>query len=122
MPVLGDPIPIPQDIDNPAAFYDAQMRALFLAAQNLSFVERDGAIQHNDKVGNFDAKYAVFTSNGTPDTEDAVTHGLGRTPVGYFPVRGNANAVLYESGTAFTSTTVYFKSGAASVAWTVVLY
>ena len=122
MPTLGDPIPIPQDIDNPATYYDIQLRELFLASHNLSFTERDGAIQHNDKAGNFDAIYVVFTSNGVANTEDAVTHGLNRTPRGYIPVRQDKSAVLYETATAHTSTTLYWKSTAATTAWTVLVF
>ena len=122
MIVLLEPIPIAPEDPNASFLYDSQLRNLLLAAQNLSLTQRSGAIQNNDKAGNLSAVYVVFTSNGSANTEDAVTHKLGRTPIGYFPVKQDKAAVIYDSGTANTLTTIYLKTSVATVAWTVLLF
>ena len=122
MITLQEPIPIPESAPNKTFLYNRQLRELYDAALNLSLTSRDGAIQNNDKVGNLDAVYVVFTSNGTAGTEDTVAHKLGRTPVGYFPVRQDKAAVLYDGTTTFTSTNIYFRTSVATVAWTVVIF
>ena len=122
MITLQEPIPIPESAPNKTFLYNRQLRELYDAALNLSLTSRDGAIQNNDKVGNLDAVYVVFTSNGTADTEDTVAHKLSRTPVGYFPVRQDKAALLYDGTTTFTSTNIYFRTSVATVAWTVVIF
>ena len=122
MAVLSEPKPIMPGDPNAAFQYNAQLQALFQSARNITLTQRGGTIANNDKTGNVNGKYVVFTSNGVANTEDTVAHKLGRTPVGYIPVKQDKSAVLYDSGTAFTSTNVYWKSSAATVAWTVFLF
>ena len=121
MITLTEPIPI-QEGPNATYHYYVQLRELFDTLMNVSFTSRDGAIQHNDKAGNLDAKWIVFTSNGTANTEDAVTHDLGRTPRFILPAVPDKTATLYDSGTAWTSTTVYLKTSAATVAWKAIIF
>ena len=121
MIVLQEPIPIPPDTPNAAFFYNQQLAMLFQGLRNLSFTQRDGAIQHNDKAGNLDAKWVVFTSNGTANTEDAITHALGRVPVMILAAVPDKAARLYDSGTTWTSTTIYLKTNVATVAWKAII-
>lgn len=120
--ILPEPMLIPNGTPNPEFWFNSQLQQIFFASQNLSLTSRDGAIQQGDKAGNLSGVFCVYTSNGTADTEDAVPHTLGRVPRGYVAVLQDKAAVLYDSGTAFTTTTLYLKSTAASVAWTVLVF
>ena len=122
MPVVSEPIPIPPESPNALFFYNAQITELSRASRNMSLTQRDGAIQDDDKVGNLDSVYVVFTSNGTANTQDTVAHNLLRTPVGYFPVKQDKAAVLYDGTTTFTTTNIYFRTSVATVAWTVAIF
>jgi hypothetical protein len=122
MSLIPEPIPIDEEVENKEFIFLQQLRDVSYAAKNLSFTSRDGAIQNFDKAGNFNGVWAVFTSNGTANTEDAITHTLGRIPFGFLPSIPDKSAVLYMSSTAPTSTTVYFKSSVATVAWKVMLF
>ena len=122
MGLLGDPIPIHPDDPQASEKYSSTLTELFAAINNLSLVQRNGTIQNGDKAGNLDAKYVVFTSNGTANTEDAVAHKLGHKPNGYVVVKQDKAATLYDSGTTNTTTYLYVKSSAATVAWTVLVF
>lgn len=122
MTVLSEPIPIPADSPNAQFHYNDQIARLAQQIRNISMTQRDGAIQDDDKAGNLNAVYVVFTSNGTANTEDAVTHNLNRIPVGYLPVKQDKSAILYDGTTANTSTTIYLRTTVATVAWTVMVF
>lgn len=122
MTILAEPVIIPEGTSNPEFWYNDQLSRMFQSIQNLLLTSRDGTIQDDDKAGNLSAVYVVFTSNGTANTEDTVSHELGRTPVGYIPVKQDKAAVLYDGTTAATSTNIYWKSSAATVAWTVLIF
>lgn len=119
---IAEPAPIDENDPDATRAYNAEMNDIFLALQNISLTQRSGAIQNHDKVGNLDARFLVFTSNGTADTQDTITHKLGRIPVGYIPVSQDKAAILYSSAVAFTSTSIYLKSSAISVAWTIIIF
>lgn len=76
--------------------------------------------------------FGSTTSNGDPDqnmaiwkatgvspnvagTEFAITHGLGRIPIGYNVVSADKAGHIYRSTTAWTATTAYFKADVASI-------
>jgi hypothetical protein len=120
MLVFNEPIPIAEDDENAAFHYNEQLRQLFLAARSLQFT--NGTITNNAKAGNFDAKWQVFTSNGTANTEDTVAHKLGRVPVGVFAGLPDKAAVLYKGTTAWTSTNIYLKTSVATVAWNIMVF
>ena len=122
MGLLGEPNPVSND--DPLATYhqDEYLRQLYMVSQNLSLTQRDGPIQNWDKAGNLSAKYVVFTSNGAANTEDAIPHKLGHVPVGYVVVAQDKAGIVYDSGTDFTTTTIYLKSSVASVAWTLMVF
>lgn len=71
---------------------------------------------------NADAVYVSYTSNATPDTEDAVAHTLGRVPVAVIVAGQNKGASIYSGPTAFTKDNVYLKATAASVAVKLILH
>jgi len=120
--ILSEPTIIPEGTENPVFWYNDQLTQLFQAAQNLQLTSRDGAIQQDDKAGNLSAVYCVYTSNGTANTEDAVSHSLGRIPSGYMVVRQDKAGIVYDSGTTFTDTKLYLKVSVASVALTLLVF
>lgn len=67
-------------------------------------------------TGNMDGQWANVTAPGTPDTEFAIPHTLGRTPSFYF-YNSDRAASLYQlpaTGTAWTNTNIYVKCSVAS--------
>lgn len=79
----------------------------------------DGGVSFSD---NMDASFASFTSSATPDAEDTVAHGLGKTPSYYVVVSLNKGAVIYKSSTAFTATNAYLKCNVASTTATIMFF
>ena len=79
------------------------------------------------KSGAFDAEFTGIAAHGIADTEFSVTHNLGgenrpRIPRGSLVVRRDRGATLYESGTAWTTTTAYFKSNTSWARFTVMFF
>lgn len=62
------------------------------------------------------------SDTGNADTEFTVTHHLGRTPTGFIVTNTDKAAQVYDSGTAWTSTSVYLKSATANCAVTVTVF
>lgn len=73
-------------------------------------------------AGKLNAKYQVVTSTGLADTEFTVTHQLGRTPVGFLLVKSNKATSVYDSGTAWTDTSIFLKSSAATAEITLIIF
>lgn len=71
---------------------------------------------------NFDAYFTTYTSNATPDTEDAVAHELGKIPTGFIVVGLDKGAVVYDGTTTDTKTTIYLKCTVASTAVTILVF
>ena len=85
---------------------------------------RFGTGTTGDKGENIAGEFATFTSDATPDTEFSVTHTLSAVPVGAYVLHQDKAGSLYQgptTGTAWTSTTLYFKCDVASVTFTVFL-
>lgn len=53
---------------------------------------------------------------GNADTEFSETHHLGRTPVGFILTKSDAACAVYDSGTTWTTSTIYLKCDTANVA------
>lgn len=75
-----------------------------------------------DTGRNIQGEWHSGTTPGTPNTEFSITHGLGFVPNGYDTKRFSANGIIYDSTTAWTNTTVYLKSSAASANYTIFLH
>ncbi len=74
-------------------------------------------------AGNIDGVYVAYTSNAVADTEDTVTHNLGRIPVGYIVVdRDKAGIVYSSSKNTWTTTTMKLKCNVASTASTLLVF
>lgn len=79
----------------------------------------NGGLKFSD---NFDAGILSVADSGNINTEFAVAHVLKRVPVGYIVVKIDKAAIVYESGTAWTSTNIYLKASAANCALTVLVF
>lgn len=69
---------------------------------------------------NISGQWQTFTTT-TANTEVSVTHTVGAVPVGFIVTSINVGGVVYNSGTAWTSTNAYFKCSAANATITVFL-
>jgi len=81
----------------------------------LTFLDKNGGVADGLKAYNFDAVWVAYTSNGSADTEDTVAHKLDRIPNGVWAGMPDKAAVIYDSGTAWTSTNIFLKADAATV-------
>lgn len=71
---------------------------------------------------NIDAVSVSFTSNLVPDTQDTITHTLGRVPIGFIVTSLDRAATVYASGTAFTSTQIFLRTNVASAAVRLIVF
>ncbi len=106
------------DPNDPLSAIDTDLTNLFLLSQGRV---RFGDGSDGARGENISGEFQVYTSNGSADTEDAITHGLGAVPVGYIVVKQDAASSVYDSGTAWTSTTIYLKQSGTGVATTLFL-
>ncbi len=79
----------------------------------------NGGLKFSD---NQNAKTVEVADTGTANTEFSVTHTLKRVPSGFIVVRRTGTGVIYESGTAWTATTIYLKSTTANNAISVLIF
>lgn len=93
------------------------LRALNELNDNLSAILNTG-ISFND---NFDSVFVTYTSNAIANTEDTVTHTLGKTPTGIIPVSLDKAAIIYKSG-SYTATSLLIKCNVASTTATLLVF
>lgn len=63
---------------------------------------------------NMSGQFQRVTDTGVINTEFTVAHGLGSVPVGFLVVNIDKGAVIYASGTTWTSSSIYLKASVAS--------
>jgi len=63
---------------------------------------------------NLRGKWITYTTNGTPDTEDAIAHSLGVVPVGVLEMKKPSAGFLYKGASAWTTTHIYMKCSSSS--------
>ena len=78
----------------------------------------DGTAGHSE---NIDGEFVTYTSNGTANTEDTVSHTLGSIPIGYIVIKQDKGSSVYEGGTSWTTSNIYLKQTGTSVATTLFL-
>jgi len=69
---------------------------------------------------NISGEFQVVTS-ANADTEFSVSHTLGAVPIGYIVIKVDKAGVVYDSGTTWTSTTIYLKCSEAATTMTLFL-
>lgn len=95
---------------------DTDLKNIFIALQGRM---RFGTGISGERGENIDGRFQTITTNATPNTQDTLAHGLGSVPIGYIVVNQDKAGSLYDSGTAWTSTNMYFKCDVASVTFTI---
>ena len=87
----------------------------------LSFLSKTGTV--TGRCYNMDAVWVAYVSNGTANTEDTVTHTLGRIPVGIWVGIPNKSAVVYaDNEAAWTTTTIRLKASATTVTVNILVF
>jgi hypothetical protein len=122
MEVPDAPIVRDQKSDEGARAIQFFMDRMAEVARSISFLDSDGATGNGRKPVNIDAVWVAYTSNGSADTEDTVAHSLGRTPIGFFVGLPDKSAIIYESGTAMTTTNIFLKSSAATTVVNILVF
>lgn len=110
-----------EDVKKHLVEVDNDLRTLFLAMQGRV---RFGTFTDGNNSENLSGQFQEFTSDATPDTEFSVTHTLGVVPEGVIVLGQDKAGSLYQlndTGTAWTTTTIYFKCDVASVTFKVFL-
>lgn len=115
MTELGSIAPFPQprnswEMDVLKTLQDFFNRIVAILNRGITFTE------------NVDCVLVSFTSNGTANTEDAVSHSLGKIPTGFIVYSLDKAAVVYTSGTAWTSTTIYLKTSVLTTAVKIIIF
>ena len=85
-----------------------------------------GRVRFGDAVDgyrgeNIAGEFKIFTTSGTPNAENTITHGLGAVPVGWLVVSKDKAGDLYAGTTTWTSTKLYLKCSVASVTYKIFL-
>lgn len=65
-------------------------------------------------------KLTKTTANA--DTEFSITHHLGRKPTGYIVTKSDKACSVYDSGTTWTTDTIYLKCNVATVAMEIYVF
>ena len=102
-----------------------QIRALDTDMKKL-FTSINGRLRFGDGTDgergeNISGEFQVVADSGSANTEFSITHTLGAIPIGYLVTKISNAGVIYDSGTTWTSSTIYLKSSAANSAVTVFL-
>jgi hypothetical protein len=65
-------------------------------------------------VDNIRGIWITYTTNATPDTEDAIAHNMGVVPIGALEMLKPQVGYLYRGTTSWTAATIYMKCSASS--------
>lgn len=69
-----------------------------------------------------DGEFVIGVTNGTPNTEDAFAHTLGRVPKGFIVVSMDKAGIIYDGGTVNTTTEINLKGDTASIAFKIYVF
>lgn len=118
MKIVKQSIPVNMQQSQYAKQLDVDVKNIVLLSQGRI---RFGGGGDGDRGENIAGEFQVYTSNATPDTADSIVHTLGSVPVGFIVVNLDKGAVIYDSGTAWTATTISLKATVASTTATIFL-
>lgn len=86
-------------------------------------LDRSNIQRRGVAIGNLDAITVAYTSNVSANTEDTVTHNLGRIPIGYIVIdRDKAGMVYSSSKASWTTTTMRLKCDVGATATTLLVF
>lgn len=103
----------------PESEFDKTLETELLSAWNELSRLLNGGIKF---VDNHNAETVVVADTGAVNTEFTVAHTLKRVPVGFLVVKRTGTGVVYESGTAWTTTAIYLKCTTANNAISVLVF
>ena len=92
-------------IDQSVDSLEATKRSLINLSDELKPLLNSG-LRFDD---NFDASIVEVSDTGTADVEFSVTHLLGRIPTKVLIIQQTTGGVIYDSATANTDATAYYK-------------
>ena len=70
----------------------------------------------------FNQSYSIDVADtGNANTKFTVTHHLGRVPNGFILTNSDKASVVYDDGTAWTTTSIYLKCNSANAAITITI-
>lgn len=119
----AEAISVTKEADFEPPINDLQIQKIIEAFQGrLTFLDTSQTAADGRHSENLDGEFQVFTSNAVADTEDAITHGLGRIPVGFIVMNSSKGGITYAGDTTWTSTTIYLKNTSASNAVTIWIF
>ena len=95
---------------------DSDLKNLFLAVQGRI---RFGTGTDGERGENIHGRFQTLTTSATPDAENTLAHGLGSVPIGYIIINQDKAGSLYDSGTSWTSTSIFLKCNIASVTFNI---
>lgn len=99
------------DMDSQVRSLDRNLNKVFQCLQGRV---RFGDATDGERGENISGEWQIVADTGAIDTEFSIIHTLGVAPVGFLVVKINKGGVIYDSGTAWTSTTIYLKASVAN--------
>lgn len=90
---------------------DKDLNSLFSCLQGRV---RFGAGNTGSKGENIAGEWQVVADTGTINTEFTVNHTFGSVPIGYLVTKVNKAGIIYDSGTTWTSSSIYLKCSIAN--------
>jgi hypothetical protein len=92
------------------------MKEMLDMSFRLTFLNKDGGVGGGTRSYNLDAVWVAYVSNVTANTEDTVSHNLGRIPLGIWVGIPDKSAVVYaDNEAAWSTTNIRLKASAATV-------
>lgn len=64
----------------------------------------------------------IVANTGNANTEFSVDHNLNRTPTGFILTKSDKACSIYDSGTSWTTSTIYLKCNVANAAITITVF
>ena len=96
---------------NPDSEFDKSLEQELLSFMNELSELLNGGLKFSD---NFNAEIIDVADTGPANSEFSVSHTLKRVPVGYIVINKDRAGDVYDSGTTWTSTTLYLKDDTAN--------
>ncbi len=94
---------------------DLQIQKIVEVLQGrVSFLDTSEGIGDGRKAQNLDIQFQRISDSGSVNVEFSVTHTLNRIPKGFAVINIDAGGVVYDSGTIWTSTTIFLKCSVAN--------
>lgn len=112
---------IPRKVNLPTPKDDVE-RDLFSSIKN-AFIDYDTLVNGNITFSdNMDVVFVTYASNASANTEDTLSHSLGKVPTGYIVYSKNKAGTIYDGSTTWTSSNIYLKCDTSSVTFKLIVF